>query len=250
MTPRGGKRKYFWTEEQDEFMRQHYNGKVAGRAAWIAKEFDDWYPVWQIKKRAGVLGLTVAADRRNWTEVEEKFLRDYLCSASAQYIAKKLKRSLAAVMLKAKREKIRRVAIREGYTLHLLEQCFGMDHRVIQRWMKEKKLKGKRRGENGDRSTWHFTERDVLEFVIAYPLEFRLDKVNQAWFMDLLTGGRENAERSTVCVMCERWPGDDPYVHHRPTGDNEAMEIWIYCRGCSVVPKKMAKKEEQNGFND
>lgn len=242
MTPRGGKRKYFWTEEQDEFLRKHYDGKVPGRAAWIAKEFDDVYPVWQVKKRAGLLGLTVPADRRNWTEVEEKFLRDYLCSASANYIAKKLKRSIASVMLKAKREKIRRVANREGYTMRLLEQCFGMDHRVIKRWVDEKKLTAKKRGINGGNDTWHFTERDVLEFVIAHPLEFRLDKVNQAWFMDLVTGGRVNSEKSTVCVMCERWPGDDPYVDFRPTGDNDAMEIWIYCRGCSVVPKRMKKE--------
>ena len=246
MTPRGGKRKYFWTEEQDEFIRQHYDGNAPGRVAWIAEQLGGVYPNWQVKKRAGVLGLTVAADRRNWTEVEEKFLRDYLCSASANYIAKKLKRSLASVMLKSKREKIRRVAAREGYTMRLLEQSFGMDHRVIRRWIDEDKLKAKKRGINGKRDTWHFTERDVLEFVIAYPLEFRLDKVNQAWFMELVTGGRENAERSTVCVMCERFPGDDPVVLHRPTGENgDTMEIWIYCRGCGVAAKKRAKKEEQ-----
>ncbi len=34
------------------------------------------------------------------------------------------------------------------------------------------------------------TDADLLRFIETHPLAFRLDKVDQVWFMDLITNGR------------------------------------------------------------
>ena len=36
---------------------------------------------------------------------------------------------------------------------------------------------------------WYFTDQDLLHFIRNHPLEFRLDKVDQLWFLDLVLGG-------------------------------------------------------------
>jgi len=178
-----------WTRERDEIMRREYDPKVRGRAQEIADKFG--WPGWAIKKRAIYLGLTRTEDRRKWTGEEERFLLLHAGHRHVHWMAKQLKRTETSVVVKLKRLKISR-AMREGYTLQELELCFGCDHRAIERWAREGKLRVKKRLYKTGRlyrRPWAVADAAILEFIRDYPLAFRLDKVDQVWFMDLITSG-------------------------------------------------------------
>ena len=195
--------KYVWTPERDQLLRERYDGKVKGRAASIAAGLG--WPPWQIKRRAAQLGLCYPADRRDWTAQEERFLWQHAGRRHLHWMATQLGRSETSVVLKLKRMQISR-AWREGYTLRDLELCFGCDHHPIDRWIRQGWLQGRRRGTrrtgsggrgNGPADAWYFTDEDLVRFVRSYPAAFRLDKVDQHWFLDLvLNGSQTKAARS------------------------------------------------------
>jgi hypothetical protein len=194
-------KKYVWTPERDQVLRERYDGRVKGRSAELARIVG--WPAWVIKKRAATLGLCHPADRKDWTAEEEAFLWEHGGSRLTHWIAKQLRRSETSVVLKFKRMKISR-RVRDGYTLRELELCFGVDHHVIERWVREGRLTSakrgrpatnghepeiRRRGTDRPRDAWAVSDTDLLRFVTAHPMAFRLDKVDQVWFMDLITSG-------------------------------------------------------------
>jgi guanyl-specific ribonuclease Sa len=189
-------KKYVWTPERDQLLRERYDGKVHGRAAEISTALG--WPDWVIKKHAQTLGLSYpwSPARREWTQQEERFLTQHAGSRHVHWMAKQLNRSETSVVLKLKRRGLSR-RWREGYTLGDLEQCFGCDHHGIDRWIREGQLVGRRRGTrrigpggqgNDPADAWYFKDEDLLRFVRSYPQAFRLDKVDQVWFLDLVLG--------------------------------------------------------------
>lgn len=176
-------KKYFWTEERDQMLRERYDGKVKHRAREIAESWG--WPVWCIKKRAQQLGLSYSVERKAWTKDEEKILLDLIGNRTVPWVAKKLHRSTSSVVLKLKRMHISR-RFRAGYTLRDLQLCFGTNHNVIERWVREGWLVIKRRGTNRPHDAWLVTDADILRFIQNHPMAFRLDKVDQLWFMDLI----------------------------------------------------------------
>jgi hypothetical protein len=169
-------------------LRERYDSRVRNRAREIATTFG--WPDWVIKRRACLLGLSTPwpADRKNWTSEEERLLEENSGRRHVTWLAKRLKRSLTSVVLKLKRMGLRR-RMTDGYTLGTLGECFGIDHHVIERWVREGKLTVKRRNPDAaERSPWYVTDRDVLAFIRQHPLDFRLDKVDQHWFLDLVLG--------------------------------------------------------------
>jgi hypothetical protein len=177
---------YAWTPERDQVLRERYDGRTRGAIAVLAQSIG--WPGWVIKKRAAALGLTHAVDRKDWTPEETAFLWEHGGSRTSHWIAKQLGRSETSVVMRFKRLRISR-RVRAGYTLRELTLCFGTDHHVIERWVREGKLAQRVRDERGDRKTWYVTDADLLTFVRDYPLTFRLDKCDQTWFMDLITSG-------------------------------------------------------------
>lgn len=179
-------RKYVWTDALNLTLRQQYNGTIKGRARELATHIG--FPVWEIKRRAAHLGLTYSQDRRPWTKEEEQFVEEHAGSWMRERMAKKLKRSLASVIMKCKHMKLR-TRFRDGYTLRELEEAFGQDHHTIERWVKDGKLKVRYRGTNRDRDAWNVSERAILDFITNYPMTFRIQCVDQLWLLDLLLGG-------------------------------------------------------------
>lgn len=193
------RRKFFWTPERDQVLRDRYDSRVRGRAAAIAGSLG--FPTWAIKKRAAQVGLTHSRPGRDWTPAEEAFLLEHAGSRHVNWMSEKLGRTEASVVLKLKRMRISR-RWREGYTMRELELCFGVDHHVITRWIREEKLIGRRRGtrrtgqggrpgghHTGPADPWVFHDEDLLRYIKEHPMEFRLDKVDQLWFMDLISAG-------------------------------------------------------------
>ena len=182
----GKKKKYRWTPELDAVLKRSYDGRVKRRAAEILTRLG--WPTWVIKKQAAVLGLTYSFDRRDFTAKEVSFIEEWTGSRPSAWIAKHLHRSIASVVLKQKRMKICR-RVRLGYTVHELSLCFGVDHHGIDRWIHEGKLNAARLGTARPHDTWRVEDEDILRFIEAHPMAFRLDKVDQVWFLDLLTAG-------------------------------------------------------------
>jgi hypothetical protein len=183
-------KKYLWTLDRDRVLRERYDGKIRNRSVEIARAFG--WPTWVIKKRAGILGLCYPIDKHPWRSEEIDVLDEWTGRKTSNWIAKRLHRSEASVILKQKRLHMSR-RIRDGYTLRDLEMCFGCDHHSIERWVREGKLQIKRRGtarvgKQGD--VWKVTDADVKGFIQAHPTAFRLDKVDQVWFLDLVFGTR------------------------------------------------------------
>ena len=190
-------KKYLWTAERDALLSAHYDGRIKGRAEQVAAKLG--WPTWVIKKRAAVLGLSCTADRRDWTKKEADFASFHAGNRTTHWIAKQLDRTETAVILKLKRMHISR-AMRSGCTLRDLEACFGTDHRTIERWVEKGWLRVRRLSPGITGSKWQISEQQILDFIRNHPMAFRLDKVDQLWFLDLLladgagrTAGGESA---------------------------------------------------------
>lgn len=182
--------KYVWTPERDAYLRAHYDGrrwcgnKIAAALAW---------PKWVVTRRAQALGLCRPVEnRRAWTLDEERFLETHAGTRLAAWIGRKLGRSTTSVIQKIKHSGLR-AGIHEGHTMRDLELCFGVDHHAIERWLTAGKLTGKRRHDNGAaRDAWEFHDEDIRAFVYGHPTAFDLRRVDQTWFLDLVTPRRRN----------------------------------------------------------
>lgn len=148
-----------------------------------------------VRVRARELGLARTKDTP-WSEAELQILGRYAWM-SPQRIAIKLKakgfhRTYTAIDVKLDRTYARRNT--PYFTGRSLAQLFGVDSHVITRWINLSYLKAQRRGTDrhkgngGDMYMIH--EQDVYQFVLARPLEFDIRKVDQLWFLDLVTQGK------------------------------------------------------------
>ncbi|HXG59176.1 MAG TPA: hypothetical protein VNL91_09145 [Thermoanaerobaculia bacterium] len=192
-------KKYVWTAERDAFLRKNYDSSVRGRAAQIARTLG--WPKWVILKRAGQLGIREPwpKDRRGWDESELQFLLDHLGQRTPLWIAKRLKRSETSVVMKAKRLRLSRRFDDGTYTGNQVCEGFGVDHHVVDRWIRLGWLDAVRRGSDRPNDAWRIKPEAVRRFVRKHPTEFDIRKVDQVWFLDVVLGvqgetGREASE--------------------------------------------------------
>lgn len=182
------RRKYHWTPEKEAYLRRRYDSLVRGRTYELAQALG--WPRHEVKKHARLLGLTHPMDRREFTPEEVAVIEKWTGTRASRWIARKLKRSEMSVVLKQQRMHLSR-RVRDGYCVRDLEQCFGIGHHAIDRWIREGLLKAKHRGtdragKQGD--IFKVTDQDVKAFIRNNPTAFRLDKVSQEWFLDLMLG--------------------------------------------------------------
>lgn len=158
---RGRPAKWIWTPERDGLLRSRYQPRLKGRAAEIAKALS--IPRHAVLRRASLLGLAeLSKDRKAWTQTEDAFIEANAGTRHVHWLARQLQRSTSSVVNRIKRLKISR-RWREGYTLRDLELCFGVDHHVIDRWIRAGKLLGRRRFEHGGPTdAWYFTDEDPV----------------------------------------------------------------------------------------
>jgi hypothetical protein len=181
------RRKYDWTPERDQLLRDRYDSLVNGRVLQIARALG--WPAWVIKKRAAALGIvTKVLHRHEWTPEQIAFLEEWTGSRSSKWIARRLGLNETCVINKQKRLGFSRRVQGDGYTVHELELCLGMDHRYINRWIREGKLKAKLRGTDRPHDAYVINDADVLAFLRAHQLDYNLRRVDQAWFLGLVFG--------------------------------------------------------------
>jgi hypothetical protein len=151
-------------------------------------------PHWALKKRARELGLARTKEVP-WSEPELAILSRYAWM-SDERIRLKLKaagyaRTVTAIHLKLKRMRFKHDG--SFYSANGLAQALGIDSHAVTRWIKSGHLKAKLRGtergphQNGDIYLIH--EKDVRRFILEHPTDIDLRKVDQLWFLDLITNG-------------------------------------------------------------
>src|SRR5208283_674945 len=190
------RRKYVFTDQVDQLIREiyliHREAKNRPGIPLLAKKVG--MPHWALKKRARELGLTRTKELP-WGERELEILAGYAWM-SDERIRLKLKaagypRTVTAIHLKLKRMRFKHDA--SFYSANGLAQALGIDSHAVTRWIKSGHLKAKLRGtartvqQNGDIYLIH--EKDVRRFILEHPSDIDLRKVDQLWFLDLITNG-------------------------------------------------------------
>lgn len=160
--------------------------KLAAQIGW---------PVWALRKRAAALGLSRVKESR-WSDKEFAIL-ERNAWMSPNRIRLKLKaagfaRTATAIDIMLDRRMARHsTPFLTGRGVALL---FGVDSHCVTRWINLGYLKAARRGterhEANGGDMYQIHENDVRTFVFTRPLEFDIRKVDQLWFLDLVTDGK------------------------------------------------------------
>ena len=153
-----------------------------------------WTPS-AVSKRGAELGVARVKEKP-WTELEEEILGrvGHLAPTGMQ---RKLaeagfSRSVAAIQVKVQRNRIK--GNLDGYSACQLADALGVDTHKVLRWIRQQCLKAERRGT--DRTTeqggdiWWISERSVRRFILRFPQEIDLARVEKIWFLNLLTDGK------------------------------------------------------------
>ena len=104
-------------------------------------------------------------------------------------------RTVTGIHLKLKRMRFKHSG--SFYSAYSLAQALGIDPHVVTRWIKSSHLKAKLRGtartpqQKGD--SYLIQEKDVRRFIVEHPTNIDLRKVDQIWFLDLITNGLARA---------------------------------------------------------
>ena len=190
------RRKYVFTDQIDQIIREiyldHRDVRKRPGIRLLAKKVG--MPHWALKKRARELGLARTKELP-WSELELEILARYAWM-SDERIRLKLKaagyaRTVTAVHLKLKRMHFKHDG--SFYSANGLAQALGIDSHAVTRWIKGGHLKAKFRGtarteeQNGDIYLIH--EKDIRRFILEHPTDIDLRKVDQLWFLDLITNG-------------------------------------------------------------
>ena len=190
------RRKYVFTDQIDRLIRESYHNRQNERTRFsvraLAKKVG--MPHWALKKRARELGLARTKELP-WSERELEILGRYAWM-SDERIRLKLKaagytRTVTGIHLKLKRMRFKHDG--SFYSACSLAQALGIDPHAVTRWIKSGHLKAKLRGtartgqQNGD--SYLIQEKDVRRFILEHPTDIDLRKVDQLWFLDLITNG-------------------------------------------------------------
>jgi len=190
------RRKYIFTARIDERIRQiylaHPGAKTRPGIKQLAEQVD--IPHWALKKRARELGLARTKEKP-WSEADVAILARCVWMSDDR-IRLKLKaagytRTVTGIHLKLRRMRFK--CDPSFYSGKGLAQALGIDSHVVTRWIKSGHLKAQPRGtarsiqQGGD--IYLIREKDVRRFVLEHPTEIDLRKVDQLWFLDLITNG-------------------------------------------------------------
>jgi hypothetical protein len=151
-------------------------------------------PHWALKKRARELGLARTKEKP-WSEAELAILARYAWM-SDEHIRLKLKAAGYARTVTGIHLKLRRMRFKSDpsfYSGKGLVDALGIDSHVVTRWIKaghlRAQLRGTKRTEQQGGDIYLIREKDVQRFILEHPSEIDLRKVDQLWFLDLITNG-------------------------------------------------------------
>jgi len=189
------KTSYCPTEEIDRLIATAYHAYRTGdRSALGRLSRQLRWPRYAVCKRGAELGLARTKELP-WTLAEEGVLLKFghlsWTGIQAKLSESGHKRTVAAIALKAIRLKVKQNL--DGYSATSLALGFGVDVHKVLAWIRRGLLQAKRRGtartdeQGGD--TWWIERHQVRTFVLRYPEEVDLTRVEKFWFLDIITKG-------------------------------------------------------------
>ena len=170
---------------------EHRSGALNRLSARLA------IPSWRLGRWARDLGLyQIVRKQPDWSP-RELALLEANAHLGLDRIALKLRkagftRTATAIQLKMKRDRIE--PDREVYTARQVAIGLGVDAKTMTRWIALGRIrafkKGTRRTELQGGDHWLVSAGALRRFVAENLGEIHLGKVDKAWFVSLLTGGR------------------------------------------------------------
>jgi hypothetical protein len=188
--------KYRPTPQTDFLIRNAYLRQRQGdRTALQSASRDLGWSRSAVCKRGAELGLARVKEKE-WCAQEERLLEQFGHLAPSG-IQRKLSeagfpRSVAAIQVKLNRNRIK--SNLDGYSACQLAEALGVEVRKVLKWIQQRSLTAERRGtertpeQGGD--TWWISDRSVRRFVLRFPQEIDLARVEKMWFLNLLTDGK------------------------------------------------------------
>src|SRR5262249_48602634 len=172
------RKKYFWTLDIEVMLRRAYmNAKTRTdltRALDHVQRISG-FTRFVVMAHAKELGLSFC-EPRPWSPEEIDFLQEHAGAMSKRAIAAKLGRTHYSVKGMASRLDLR-LRVLDGYSRQDLCELLGTGIKQVCRWIENGWIKV----ENG-----RITEKSVTLFLRRHPEQYRLSRVDDAWYKGLL----------------------------------------------------------------
>ncbi|MFY9269003.1 MAG: hypothetical protein WAO55_04555 [Candidatus Manganitrophaceae bacterium] len=198
------KRKYKLADWEMQLILQKYDGRTSTIDA-IEHDLGHRYPRWYIKRRAAEMDLARQKEQR-WSEAEELWLEKNLPKKRWRDLARELNRTVTAVKLKAKRLRLTKTA--DGcYTARGAALILGCDEHKVIRWVDagllaaDRYLTDRVPQQGGD--PYRIQPHAIKAFILRYPGEIDLRRVDKYAFIDILAAGSRRAQvnKADLCQV-------------------------------------------------
>lgn len=190
----GSAHKHKWKDDERDIVRREYNGtnqksqQIANKLSYIT---GDKVTLFAVKGQAAKMGI-MQDKSPSWTDKEKEILTEMIYQYSPITIAKRLHRSLNAVIVKSKRLGLSR-RFRDGwFTKKDICEILGVDHHRIQRYIDDGSLIASYHTEvkpqkNGG-ACWHIQIGDLVDFIKKNVGDFQGRNVDLTIIVWLLKG--------------------------------------------------------------
>lgn len=190
----GNAHKHKWTDDERDIVRREYDGtnqmshRIADKLTYIT---GDKITFFAVKGQAAKMGI-MQDKSPDWTEREIETLTEMITQYAPITIAKRLRRSLNAVVVKSKRLGLKRRFRDSWFTKREVCEIMGVDHRKIQGYIDRGELKasyhsGAKPQQHG-MAMWHVNTGDLAQFIKQNAGDFQGRNVDLVMIVWLLIG--------------------------------------------------------------
>jgi len=172
------RKRFVWTQELDQRLIRIYQDsrsrtELSRGLSYMQRQTGFTRVV--ITSRAGALGWSFV-ERRKWDRAELCFVQENAGALSAAAIARRLRRTHYSVKAKVAQLGLQ-LRVREGYSRDDVSTLLGVGAARVREWI--------------DRGWLYLdqdrvTERSMKQFLMAHPEEYKLNRVDEAWYKGTL----------------------------------------------------------------
>jgi hypothetical protein len=193
------RKSYRWTPEMLAALTHAYRSAASRKQLMAAITHMvrlTGFPRHVILHRAQLDRLALST-RHPWTPAEIARLRDLVGSYPAWRIAEIMKRTRVSIDSQFYRMQLSS-RLSDGYSVSDIAACFGVTSKTVDRWISARWLDAR-----GGPGQGRIPEAAVARFIKQHPEEYRLNRVDEAWFKGLAFPLFGISKRSTM-IACGR----------------------------------------------
>ena len=188
-----------WTDEERAIIRRDYkHTRVSCKrlAEILSYSSGDKITAFAVRGQVTSMGIAKSDDRHPWTPEEDARLRELIPSYCVRVVAKKMHRSINSVVVRSTRLSVSRRHRNGWFTKAEVMAILGHDHKWVQRRIDSGALKASYHYESRPTqiggSAWHIDEKDLKQFIKAYPEELVGCNIDIITIVDILSGVTNN----------------------------------------------------------